>query len=60
MSEIDYPALILPVATHFWGEPNKGLTTKIGARFGSQGSKSSQRHRCCHPERPKTIGTEPA
>jgi hypothetical protein len=40
MSEIDYPSLILPVATHFWGEPNKSLTTSIGARFGSQGSKA--------------------
>lgn len=40
MSEIDYPSLIEPVARHFWGEPNKGLTTKIGMRFGSQGSKS--------------------
>lgn len=40
MSDIDYPSLILPVATHFWGEPTKGLTTSIGTRFGSQGSKS--------------------
>lgn len=40
MSDIDYGALIEPVARHFWGEPNKGLTTKIGARFGSQGSKT--------------------
>lgn len=40
MSDIDYPSLIEPVARHFWGEPNKGLTTSIGMRFGSQGSRS--------------------
>jgi hypothetical protein len=40
MSEIDYPSLILPVASHFWGAPRKDLTTGIGTRFGSNGSKS--------------------
>lgn len=40
MSDIDFPALIEPVARHFWGDPPKGLVTNIGMRFGSQGSKS--------------------
>lgn len=40
MSDIDYPSLIEPIARHFWGEPNKGLTTQIGMRFGSNGSRS--------------------
>src|SRR5690606_5570148 len=40
MSDIDFPALIEPVARRFWGDPPKGLITNIGMRFGSQGSKS--------------------
>src|SRR6266550_4563823 len=43
MGEIDYVALMPRVARHFWGEPNRKLSTNGELRWGSRGSKSVAR-----------------
>jgi hypothetical protein len=40
MTDADFAALVEPVARHFWGEPNKGLSTKVSLRWGSGGSRA--------------------
>lgn len=40
MSETDFSALIEPVGRKLWGEPNKGLSTKVSLRWGSGGSRA--------------------
>ena len=40
MSDVDFPALMEPVARILWGEPSKALSTRLQLRWGSQGSKS--------------------
>ena len=40
MSETNFAALVEPIARHFWGEPNKALSTKTELRWGSQGSRA--------------------
>lgn len=40
MSDIDFAALIEPVARQLWGEPPKGYVTKLSIRWGNNGSKS--------------------
>lgn len=40
MSDTDFSALIEPIARHFWGEPNKGLSTKVSLRWGNGGSRA--------------------
>ncbi|MEX0684036.1 MAG: AAA family ATPase, partial [Dehalococcoidia bacterium] len=39
MSETDFAHMAVAVAECFWGEPNKQLTTKLTAVWGSQGSR---------------------
>ena len=39
-AEIDFAAIIGPVARHLLGEPNKALSSKTQLRFGSRGSVS--------------------
>lgn len=40
MSETDFSALIEPVGRKLWGEPNKGLSTKVSLRWGSGGGRA--------------------
>lgn len=40
MSDTDFSVLIEPVARHFWGDPNKALSSKVELRWGSGGSRS--------------------
>jgi putative DNA primase/helicase len=40
MTEIDFAALIRPVAHRLWGEPNAALSNTQNLRWGSHGSKS--------------------
>jgi hypothetical protein len=40
MAEIDFAALISPVARKLWGEPNTALSNTKNLRWGSHGSKS--------------------
>ena len=39
-AEMDFAAIIEPVARHLLGEPNKALSSKTQLRFGSRGSVS--------------------
>ena len=38
--DLDYSALIGPLARYFWGDPNEQLSKPTELRFGSHGSKS--------------------
>jgi hypothetical protein len=40
MTEPDWNGLIEPVARQLWGEPNKGLSTKLSLRWGNGGSRA--------------------
>jgi hypothetical protein len=39
LDEIRAKAPLIDIATEYWGEPNKGTSHKLGARWGSQGSR---------------------
>jgi hypothetical protein len=40
MTETNWDSLIEPVARKLWGEPNKGLSTKLSLRWGNGGSRA--------------------
>ena len=47
MTEHDWPAIILPVAESFWGEPNKKLSTDKEKKWGSYGARTVNLEKAC-------------